>query len=290
MDLHEIYTKFKSDRECHSYLIDLRWPDGVKCVYCSCSIVYKRSYGNGLKCRGCNKSFTATVGTIFHGSNLPLIKWLLAISQILAAKKGISSLQLSRTIQVNKNTAWYMQQRIRNAMKSDIILKGIVEADETYVGGALGNMKKHKKQKRNPQKKGMTHKQAVLGLFERTSGSVTLRALVHANGENIKPILKDQISSESELVTDGFGGYSGMDKHFSKHIKVNHEKGIYSQGNYHTNNIEGFFTIIKRAIVGQYHRISKEHLQSYLDEIVFKKNIPAEIAFKTLLIAACASN
>jgi transposase-like protein len=289
MDLFEIYSRFKTERDCHSYLIEMRWSDGMKCVYCSSNTVYRRSYGNGLKCGHCNKSFTATTGTLFHASKLPLLKWLLAISQILAAKKGISSLQLARTIHVNKNTAWYMQQRIRKCMKSDILLKGIIEADETYVGGSLGNMTKAKKEQKKPHKTGMAHKQAVLGMIERTSGSIILRKLPHANGENIKPILKQTISAESELVTDGFGAYSGMDKHFSKHIKMNHEKGKRSQGEYHLNNIEGFFTTIKRAIIGQYHKITNPHLQEYLDEIAFKKNNPPHLAFNTFIKTACAT-
>ncbi len=144
MNLFDVYKNFQNEKDCHNYLIGLRWPDGIKCVYCQGNEIYRRSYGNGLKCRTCNKSFTVTVGTIFHASKLPLSKWFLAIAQILAAKKGISSLQLSRTIDVNKNTAWYMQQRIRTAMKTDVILSGIIEVDETYIGGALGNMTQKK--------------------------------------------------------------------------------------------------------------------------------------------------
>lgn len=144
MNLFDVYKNFQNEKDCHNYLIDLRWPDGIKCVYCQGNQIYRRSYGNGLKCRSCNKSFTVTVRTIFHASKLPLSKWFLAIAQILAAKKGISSLQLSRTIDVNKNTAWYMQQGIRSAMKTDVILSGIVEVDETYIGGALGNMSQKK--------------------------------------------------------------------------------------------------------------------------------------------------
>src|ERR1044072_2645205 len=144
MDLFSVYKSFQSEKDCHNYLIGLRWPDGVKCVYCTSEKIYRRSYGNWLKCRTCNKSFTVTVGTIFHGSKLPLVKWFLAIAQILAAKKGISSLQLARTIHVNRKTAWYMQYRIRTAMKSDVLLSGIVEVDETYIGGALGNMAEKK--------------------------------------------------------------------------------------------------------------------------------------------------
>lgn len=288
MDLFEVYQTFKTEKDCHEYLIKLRWDGTIKCAYCTSDQVYRRSYGNGLKCRSCNKSFTVTTGTIFHASKLSLNKWFLAIAQILAAKKGISSLQLARTIHVNKNTAWYMQLRLRKAMKSDILLRGIVEIDETFVGGALGNMSKEKKKERNPYRSGMTHKRAVLGIIERTTGKISLDVLDHANGENIKPIVKKKVTPESEIVTDGFGGYSGLDKHFQKHVKMNHEKGKRKEGIYNLNSIEGFFTTIKRAVIGQYHKISAKHMQSYMDEISFKKNNEYKESFNLLLIKVCA--
>lgn len=288
MNLFDVYKTFRSEKDCHNYLIGLRWPEGIKCVYCQGDQIYRRSYGNGLKCRSCNNSFSVTVGTIFHASRLPLSKWFLAIAQILAAKKGISSLQLARTINVNKNTAWYMQQRIRLAMSSDVLLSGIVEVDETYIGGALGNMSRKKKLKRNPYKSGMIHKVPVLGMVERFSGSVNLKVINHADGLTIKPLLKQQISPESTLVTDGFGGYAGLDKHFNKHVKMNYEKGKRKEGIYNLSRINGFFTTIKRAVIGQYHRLTITHMQSYMDEIAFKKNTPTETAFNLLLSKACA--
>lgn len=134
----------------------------------------------------------------------------------------------------------------------------------------------------------MTHKVAVLGMVERFSGSIQLKVLKHADGKNIQPLLKEKITSDSELVTDGFGGYSGLDKHFTKHIKLNHQKGKRKEGIYHLNQIEGFFTTIKRAVIGQYHRISTKHMQSYMDEIVFKQNTSRDIIFNLLLVKACA--
>ena len=288
MDLFKVYRSFKTESDCHRYLASIRWSDKVECVYCQKKRVYSRSSCNGYKCSNCNKSFTVTTGTLFHSSKLPLLKWFLAISQILAAKKGISSLQLSRTISVNKNTAWYMQHRIRKAMKTDVLLKGLVEVDETYIGGALVNMHKNQKQKRNPYKSGMVHKIPVLGMVERDSGKVVLHVIPHANGAIIKPLLKRQITSESELITDGFGGYAGLDKHFSKHVKMNHEKKQRSVGLYNLSRIEGFFTLIKRALIGQYHRLDKKHLQSYMDEITFKKNVSPKQSFNVLLNQMCA--
>lgn len=288
MDLFKIYDSFKSTSDCHAFLASIRWPEKVRCAYCSDEKVYKRNGSNGYKCGSCNNSFTVTTGTIFHSSKLSLLKWFLAVSQILAAKKGISSLQLARTISVNKNTAWYMQYRIRRAMKTDVLLKGIVEVDETYVGGALANMHKKQKLKRNPYKSGMIHKVPVLGMIERSSGKASLHVVNHANGENIKPILKKQISIDSELVTDGHGSYAGLSGHFKKHVIMNHEKRKIKEGIYDLGRIEGFFTIIKRAVIGQYHRLDKKHLQSYMDEISFKKNTLFEVSFNYLLKRMCA--
>lgn len=288
MDLMEIYRTFESESDCHSYLASIRWSDGVTCVYCQSQKVYCRSGNKGYKCSSCNKSFTVTTGTLLHSSKLPLLKWFIAIAQILAAKKGISSLQLSRTISVNKNTAWYMQYRIRRAMKTDVLLRGLVEVDETYIGGALVNMHKKEKKKRNPNSSGMVHKIPVLGMIERSSGRAALHVIPHANGVHIKPILKRQISQGSELITDGFGGYAGLHKYFKKHVKMNHEKGQRADGIYNLSRIEGFFTLIKRALFGQYHRLDKIHLQSYMDEITFKKNVDPEEAFNVLLNRMCA--
>ena len=288
MDLYKIYESFKTNSDCHLYLASIRWLQGVLCVYCQSQKVYLRHGGCGYKCSACNKSFTVTTGTVIHSTKLPLLKWFLAIAQILSAKKGISSLQLARTIGVNRNTAWYMQYRIRRAMKTDVLLKGIVEVDETYIGGALGNMHKGKKQKRNPYRSGMVHKLPVLGMIERESGTTILKVIPHADGAHIKPILKRQIAPESELVTDGFGGYAGLHQHFSKHIKMNHEKRKRTQGEYNLSRIEGFFTIIKRAIIGQYHRLGINHLQSYMDEITFKQNKTAGNDFNILLNRMCA--
>jgi transposase-like protein len=288
MNLLQVYKNFKTEKDCHEYLIQIRWKQEIKCVYCESNQVYKRKTSLGFKCRSCNCSFTATTGTIFHSTKLPLFTWFLAIAQILSAKKGISSLQLSRSLEINKNTAWYLQSRIRKLMKTDVLLQGIVEVDETYIGGSLGNMHKEKKKNRNPYKSGMTHKVPVLGLIESETGKVSLEVLPHANGKNIKPIIINKVDPTSKLITDGFGGYSGLDQYFDEHIKMNHQKRILSIGKYNLGKIEGFFTLIKRAVIGQYHKLSSKHLQSYMDEITFKQNYSSEIAWNTLFFRACA--
>ncbi len=191
---------------------------------------------------------------------------------ILHAKKGISSLQLSRDIGVNKNTAWYLQKRIRQAMnEDDIILGGVIETDESYVGGSLSNKHYYKKQGLKYDKSGMEHKTAVLGMVQR-KGKIVTKVLNKAWGKEIKPIMKDRIEKSSEVVTDGFGGYKDLDQHFKKHIKLNRTKFIRKVDSYHTNTIEGFWSMLKRAVIGQYHKVSPRYLQNYLDEITFKYN------------------
>ena len=179
-------------------------------------------------------------------------------------------MQLSRDISVNKNTAWLLQMKIRNAMsKGDMdLLGGIVEADETFIGG---------KTKRNPGGKKKTHggpqkhQKPVFGMLER-HGKVITQVIDAPLREFIMPILKFYVTTESTLVTDGSQAYFPAKNHFAGHKIMSHSTGIYKRGIYHTNTIEGFWSQLKRAIVGQYHKISDRYLQKYLDEISFKYN------------------
>jgi transposase-like protein len=246
-------------------------------------------------CNNCNKSFTVLVGTIFEASKLPLPKWFVAISLVMNAKKGISSRQLSRHIRVNKDTAWYVQKRLRDAMKNkkDNLLKGIVETDETYIGGKVRN--KHKKERKQLQAEGKVatgsmHQVPVLGLLSR-SGRVSTQVVAHADGQTLKPIIRDRIDRKSVIVSDGFGAYYGLNKEYRGHEVINHNKDEYIRGPYHTNNIEGFWSLIKRGIVGQYHKITRKYLQNYLDEFTFKYNFKGiENIFELFLYNALITN
>ena len=222
-----------------------------------------------------------------EATKLPLPKWFAAICLILNAKKGISSLQLSRDLGVNKNTAWFLQKRIRQAMdEDDQILKGVIEADESYVGGSLVHKHQKLKQERNYYKTGMEHKTPILGMLER-KGKIIVKVLNKAWGEEIKPIIKKLVDKESELVTDGFGGYKDLGEYFKNHIILNHSKQIRKIGKYHTNTIEGFWSMLKRAKFGQYHKITPEHLQEYVNEIVFKYNYRNHANSFNMLINNC---
>lgn len=267
MDLMYITKHLNTQRKCIKYLEKKRWNGIPTCPYCGS----QRSGAKDLRhnCLDCTNSYSVTVGTVFESSNLPLMKWFMAISLILSAKKGISSMQLSRDISVNKNTAWLLQMKIRNAMGKGELeqLGGIIEADETFIGGKVKKHSKKKKQNRG----GPHHLKPVFGMVQR-NGKVITKVIESPYREVIMPILTTYITPQSTVVTDGSQSYFPAKKHFEKHMRMSHSTGVYNRGLYHTNTIEGFWSQLKRAIIGQYHKISEGYLQLYLDEISFKYN------------------
>ena len=284
MEILGLVKDFGTQEQCITKLEELKWKGKPLCPYCGSEKSTKRKGSFRHHCHSCNAAYSVMIGTIMESTKLPLPKWFLAMFLIINAKKGISSLQLARDLGINKNTAWYLQKRIRQAMnEEDQILKGLVEADETYIGGSLTNKHEKLKEERAYNQSGMEHKIPVLGMIER-KGKIIVKVLNRAWGQEIKPILKEKVARESELITDGFGGYKDLGKHFANHVILNHSKKIRKIGEYHTNTIEGFWSMLKRAIIGQYHKISTKHLQDYLNEMAFKYNYRnRENAFNTLL-------
>jgi transposase-like protein len=299
MELLEITKKLNTPKRCVAYLEQMRWQGKVSCAYCQSTRTTPVRKELRHHCNSCNKSFSVLVGTIFEASNLPLPKWFVAISLIINAKKGISSRQLARHINVTKDTAWYIQKRLREAMKNNDnrLFCGLVEADETYIGGNAKNKSKkvrlQLKKEGKLQNTGMMHKTPVVGLLER-QGCVKVQVVKHANGKTIKPIIKDKVDRSSVIISDGFGGYSGLKREYASHEIINHHKDEYVRGIFHTNNIEGFWSLVKRGIVGQYHKITHRYLQNYLDEFCFKynnknhQNIFAFIISNTLITSKAA--
>jgi transposase-like protein len=273
MDIIKMIEKYNNKAKCIAYLERQRWAGLSVCPYCNSTKSTKKPKEFRHLCHNCGRSYSVLVGTIFESTRLPLPKWFAAMCLILNAKKGISSLQLSRDLDVNRNTAWYLQKRIRQAMQdNDSILGGIVEIDETYVGGSLSNKNYFAKLKSGKyHKTGMEHKVPVLGMIER-NGKIILKVLKKSSGEEIKPFLKSKIVANSTIITDGFGGYYGLDDYFENHVVLNHSKYLRTINKYNTCTLEGFWTLIKRAFIGQYHKISRNHLQDYLNELAFKHN------------------
>ncbi len=273
--VHLIET-LQTENDCREFLEKLRWNYQPICPHCGSVSEnhYKlRSRGRfkGLyKCKDCRNRFTVTVGTMFEGSHIPLRKWFLAIYIFSSHKKGISSVQLAKDINVTQKTAWFMLSRIRHNFrdKSEIIFEGITQADETYVGGKNKNRNRKKKLK-NTQGRSLKAKVPVFGLI--SNGYVYTKVIPNAKGKTLKGIIEELVAKGSIIVTDGWRGYKGLSKDYIHKI-IEHNKGIYAKGKYHTNSIEGFWSQLKRGIIGVYHVTSPKHLSKYCDEFAFRYN------------------
>ena len=277
MNLLQLFTKFQDNQQAIEYLEQIRWNENVFCVYCNSKKTCRHKEQNKTRwqCWNCKKSFSVTVGTIFHHSHVPLNKWFMLIALILNAKKGLSAYQASRDLGIRRPTVWSMMHRIRNAMATDQgdMLKGIVEMDECYVGGKprKESKKDDDDSKGNPRGRG-TKKEAVVGAVER-KGSVKIEH-VSKMMLNTKGLLafvrKNMDIAETLLVTDEYKAYNNMNKTIA-HYSINHSYE-YARGDIHTNTIESFWAILKRGIIGQFHKVSKKYLQQYLDEFEYRYN------------------
>lgn len=266
--LHMIDT-LQSEEDCRNYLENMRWNGRPVCPHCgSISESHYKLTNNGhfeglYKCKDCRCRFTVTVGTMFENSHVPLKKWFYAIYVFLAHKKGISSVQLAKDIDVTQKTAWFMLNRIRYNLKDDDMdFDDMTQVDETYVGG---------KTKRHNGGQGRSTKQKtpVMGLL--SDGFVHARVIPNASGRILKGIIDELVRKGSTIITDGWCGYNGLHRQYT-HIIVEHSKGVYVNGGFHTNSIEGFWSQLKRGIIGVYHLVSPKHLQFYCKEFVYRYN------------------
>ena len=267
--------KFQDPIAAATYLESIRWPDGPVCPHCGESerkpYPLKSETRKLYKCAACRKQYTVTVGTIFEGSHIPLQKWLLAFYLLCSSKKGMSAHQLHRMLGVTYKSAWFLAHRIRYAMEQPPFakpLEGVVEADETYVGGKERNRKRQDKQKRTGRG---TLKTPVVVLVERGGEARSFR-MANVTGLEIKGAIRRNVARESRIMTDSFKSYRGLAKEFLSHEYVSHSDGEYVRGDVHTNTAENYFSILKRGIDGTYHHISEEHLPRYLAEFDFRYN------------------
>ena len=286
MNIIQIFKQFPTQESCVKHLEKIRWGDKPICVYCSSTNTNPLVKELRHHCNKCCKSFSVTVNTIFHQTHVPLQKWFLLISLMQNAKKGLSSLQASRDIEVSQTSTWSMMHRIRKAMSDDgSLLSGIIEMDETYVGGKpRKEIKKDDDDENNigsPRGRG-TKKTPVVGMVER-GGNVKAKATSKFElkfADFLKLIRKNVNIAESLLVTDEYTGYNKM-KDIVAHETINHSYE-YARGDIHTNTIESFWAILKRGIMGQFHWVSKKYLNNYIDEFCYRYNnreLDSNIAF-----------
>ena len=271
MNVIEIMENFPDENSCAQFLIDKRWGNDVCCIHCGSVAIVRRNKVDLLKgwnCKDCGSTFTVKSQTIFHGSRIPLRKWVMGISIVSNAKKGVSSYQLARELNMNQKSAWYMEMRIRKAMKdNDCLLQGILEADETYVGG------KPRKGRDKGGKRGRgTKKTPVIGVIER-GGRVRAKAVFNLKGYKLKKfILENSIPNRSILMTDEYQSYKELDGSISRYVCNHKARFVNEDGITHTNTIESFWAGIKRAYKGTHHHYTKKWIQRYIDEAVFRWN------------------
>lgn len=271
--VQQLLKSLPNEQSCREFLEERRWQGEPICPHCKCSrdnhykLKSKGQFKGLYKCRCCRKTFTVTVGTMFEGSHVPLDKWFWAISIFLSHKKGISSVQLAKDIGVTQKTAWFMLNRIRHNFEGIIGVRfeDMTQVDETYVGG------------KNRKRKGIKHTQGrstaiktpVVGL--ESNGMVYTIVVPNTSGKILKLIIHTLVDKGSTVITDGWRGYSGLSKDYD-HKVVEHSEGEYVKDGFHTNNIEGFWSHLKRGILGVYHLVSPKHLSKYCDEFAFRYN------------------
>jgi transposase-like protein len=273
MKLIDVTKKFSTEDKCLDYLEAMRWPHGVGCVHCGVMNVstITRTAGKNKRARiyqclekECGKQFSATSGTIFNDTHLPLTKWFMAIALICEAKKGMSAKQLERHLGINYRTAWHLAHRIREAMQEGGLLTGVVEADETYL-----TPKKPRKGKPYVKKE---KRDIVLGMIER-GGKLRLVPIQDSKIEIIEPMLEKHIAPDATLQTDGHPTYGIISerKWVGRHRVIDHNRS-YAIGDLHTNTIENAFSLLKRGVYGTFHKVSIKHLGRYCNEFSYRFN------------------
>lgn len=272
VNLCSLIEQFGSENKCREYLEALRWPDVIMCPRCKSVKISKIVKRHQFDCDDCRYQFSVTAGTIFNDSHLPLWKWFLCVYLLCESKKGMSANQLKRVLGLSYKTAWYLCHRIRAAMK-EVNPKpqdGIVEMDETLVGGKTKG--RHWKRRGS----GQNNKSIVVGIKQR-GGQLRFFKAEDVKSGTLAKYIKENVSEDVHVImTDEFPSYppaiveAGLP--YTPHLTVNHRHGVSVDGDITTNGIESAFSLLKRGIIGSWHKVSAKHLPAYLDEMTFRFN------------------
>ena len=275
MNLIEIFQRFPDQESCIAHLESKRWGDTPACPLCKSLHVARKKENERVgrwNCHDCHASFNVLSGTIFQKTRVPLQKWFLGIGLMLNAKKSLSSYQLARDLDLNQKTAWYLMMRVRDAMDDDgetRLLWGIVEMDETYIGGRPRKGNKPRSTGKSKRGRG-TNKMPVIGAVER-DGRAVARPSDNVSQFTLRSFIKEQVDPRATLVTDNFSGYWGVSEFHESHLVVDHTVE-YVSGIAHTNSVECLWSQVKRAWYGQHHHYSRTHAAMYIAEAVYKWN------------------
>ncbi len=270
ISVFEFFKLFPDEAAAVKFIEEQVWQDGIVCPHCGeIGNSTPRAKRHGHRCKSCRKDFTVRTGTIFEQSRLPLVKWLYAIYLVQTSRKSISSLQLSKELDITQKTAWFLLHRIREACtQGDWKLTNVVEVDETYIGGKERNKHNNKKIRAG---RGAVGKQAVIGARER-GGNVKAKAITTTDGETLKGFIHENVEPGTTVFTDDHRGYHGLHGVIYNHASVKHSAKEYVNGMIHTNGIESVWALLKRGYTGTFHHFSLKHLQRYVDEFTFRLN------------------
>src|SRR3989338_7325248 len=263
--LIDFLANFKDETTCQRYFEEVRFRNGQYCAHCGHTTIYRFKDGKRFRCADCRRDFTIKTGTLFGESKISLQKWFIAIYLLTTSKKGISSVYLAEQVGVTQKTAWFMDMRIRESMKQGKgKLIGVVEVDETYLGGY------------SPRKFGFSKKSAIMGMTKR-GGDIRAFQIPDRQTHTVLKALTQNVSKEAHIMADDAGVYRKVIKvGYDKHDSVRHSRKQYVKGNIHPTSIESFWALFKRNYHGTYHSMSKKHLQRYIDEIAFRFNNRAD--------------
>jgi transposase-like protein len=295
--LIQVLDFFKDETTCINYLAASRWGDKPSCPHCGNVGAYVTNRGFKCKSKECGKKFSVTTGTIFENTKISLRTWFAAMYLCTAHKKGISSLQLHRDLNITQKTAWFLLHRIREMLANNAAeqFNGQVEVDETFIGGKNKNRHANKKIE-GSQGRSAADKTAVVGIAQKqivelverdhkvVSGKkviekivkqhskVSVKVVKNTDAETLQSFMVENVATGSKVVTDSYRSYNGLDASF-QHVAIKHTEGNYiTIGEDHTNTIEGFWSLLKRGIVGIYHNVSPKHLHRYCNEFGFRYN------------------